>query len=283
MKKINLFLSFAFLLTVLISCDVIEEPYRETIVVDTTLKETDKRILLEDYTGFKCTNCPEAAELVHRMQDIYGERLIVVAVHAGYYAKPKANSIYTYDFRTDAGDEYDNFFEISAVGNPMGMINRVGYKGAHIFTPESWTSELFKLKEAQADLYIDLSASNKAGENKIKADCKIKYFNDLSINQKIVLLVVEDSIVDSQTNKGVDQEDYVHNHVLRANFNGPWGDIVSAEAVKKDDIINKSFEVEIVNDEKHPWRLNKIKVIAFVYNADTYEILQSRQVKLKLE
>ena len=67
------------------SCDVIEEPFTEEIVVG-GCAEKCKKILLEDYTGHKCGNCPRAAEKAEELKAIYDDQLVSIAVHAGFFA-----------------------------------------------------------------------------------------------------------------------------------------------------------------------------------------------------
>jgi thiol-disulfide isomerase/thioredoxin len=42
-----------------------------------------RRVLLEDFTGHTCNNCPAAAVIAEGLQTFYGEdQLILVGVHA---------------------------------------------------------------------------------------------------------------------------------------------------------------------------------------------------------
>jgi len=69
--------------TVLVpSCDIVEEPYLVPVGGnDTNTHDTNvRKVLLEDYTGQKCPNCPEAAEVAHSLLEIYGEQVVVIAV-----------------------------------------------------------------------------------------------------------------------------------------------------------------------------------------------------------
>ena len=283
MKKFNIFLSLTFLsLIILSSCDIIDEPYAEK--PNTTITDTAniRKMFLEDYTGFRCTNCPVGAEAVHQLLQDYPNNLVAVAVHSGYFAETVPNSIFTYNFVVPEGQQWDSFFQISDQGNPNGMVNRMGYKQSqHVFGPSAWATQLFGIKDLKADMNIDLTASYDQTNKKITANVKITYTKDGKANHKVVVLAVEDSIVDSQVDAGVDKLDYVHNHVLRAVFNGAWGTQLSTTAIAAGSKFEKSFEYIIPNDVKHPFRPEKMKIIAFVHDdSDTYEVLQVEQVNL---
>ena len=100
-----------------------------------------KKVLLEDYTGHTCVNCPKAAVTARTLKEQYGEALVVMAVHAGWFAKP-AGSPFGYDFRTAAGDSWDTYFGIGQVGNPNGMVNRKYTAGTPILSPSAWANSV---------------------------------------------------------------------------------------------------------------------------------------------
>jgi hypothetical protein len=267
------------------ACDVIDKPYMEKVdpnPVDTT-KEV-RKVFLEDYTGFTCTNCPKAAAAITEAHELYGDKVISIAVHAGFYAKPKvAPSIFTYDFRTEEGTILDKFFGISAVGNPNGMMNRIGYTDkSHIVEPSSWVAKAAELLKQEAKIKISLTPKYDAANKKIGVDAVVKYLSAGAANHKICAIVVEDSIVDAQISSGKEIPNYVHNHVLRASFNGAWGEALSAAAIPAGTTINKSFSMTIpTTDTKHPWNPNHLKIVVYVQDdGASYEVLQVEEVKL---
>jgi hypothetical protein len=57
-------------------CDVISPPYTEESPADTgTAGAFVQKVLLEDYTGFRCGNCPEAHERAQELQARYPGRV----------------------------------------------------------------------------------------------------------------------------------------------------------------------------------------------------------------
>jgi thiol-disulfide isomerase/thioredoxin len=68
------------------SCDVIEEPFliEQEVVSDSceafifpTQENYVKKVLLEDYTGHTCGNCPRAAEKADELKETYQNQLLV--------------------------------------------------------------------------------------------------------------------------------------------------------------------------------------------------------------
>ena len=118
MKKILLFA--LGITTLLSSCDVLEGPFDEKVTIDTTAGPK-RKILLEDFTGHTCGNCPCAAYEAIRLDTTYKGRIIVVASHVGFFAEPYTNGTkFRTDFRTPAGTEVNDYFQIDAQGLPQG-------------------------------------------------------------------------------------------------------------------------------------------------------------------
>src|SRR4051812_25265537 len=100
MKKKFRILCFVLAVAALFqACDYIIDanpPRKATCKPETVFK----KILVEDYTGHKCGNCPAAARELARLDSIYPGKVIPMAVHAGYYAgvTPGSNPPYPTDF-----------------------------------------------------------------------------------------------------------------------------------------------------------------------------------------
>ena len=72
------------------SCDVIDGPVNEDFVIDTSGGSSfDKAVLLIDFTGHKCGNCPTAGETAKMIESSFGDKVIVVASHVGTLAFPQ--------------------------------------------------------------------------------------------------------------------------------------------------------------------------------------------------
>ncbi len=271
MKKIYLLILLALLFW---ECDKINPPYLENpTVTDTSTYQ--QKILLEEYTGFRCGNCPEATEIAHSLKNKYPNNLILLSVHAGGYAKPTSD--HTYDFRTPIGDELDKFFGCSRAGNPNGMVNRIGFPNkSHILREGQWENAIQNLLSNKPKLDLKLSTSFNQSTQTIFTRVEIKFLEPSSPNYHLCLHLAEDSVVQYQRDDRKtppDVENYVHDNVLRDGITPTWGIQISDKPLQSGTIISKEFEYVIPAGKD--WRINKLKVIAFVHDKDnTFEILQ---------
>ena len=85
----NLFLA-ALALAAVASCDYIDEPFRNpngggsTEANGDTVLQTERAVLVEDFTGHQCKNCPKASKVLKQLDSLYGSaKVIGLAIHAG--------------------------------------------------------------------------------------------------------------------------------------------------------------------------------------------------------
>ena len=302
MKLLPVFISGFFLGSfVLTACDKIENPIDlvdegpDTTGIshqfnDTTWNDTIgnfKRIVLEDYTGHTCGNCPAASIAAENLHNQYGDTLLVAAIHAGGFAAPDAD--YPADYRTEAGTDYDNFFKVSTLGNPNGLINRRGYTAqdpAQSVVPyPSWGTKLSELTSDPSYMNspVKLKVRNIYNTEKRINSINVQGEVQLSLtgSYEMVAWVLESGIVSSQKDysKPAGQQkvtDYVHNHVLRKSYPGTWGDAVITGQATAGDKFEKTFSFEMDNE----WNVANSEILIVLYDVSNREIIQAAKVKI---
>lgn len=280
----TLLLTFAFFA----ACDKIDEPFVKQTggVVDTAacpvpefpeVTTAVKRVLLEDYTGHGCINCPSAAIIAHDLKETHGDKLVLLSVHAGGFAKPMPPDM-PYEFRTEAGTDWNRTFKF--ISYPNGLVNRIGFPNNHIISPTGWGSAI-STALATAPL-VDLQIINQyePEERKLCTHIKTRFITSTNKNLKLVVVLTESKIIQPQKNSNPEAGptpvivDYEHNHVLRGAINSTWGSSVSVAGTPNTESVIKSYK-HILKDEYKP---ENCTVVAFVYDVDTNEVLQAMEV-----
>jgi hypothetical protein len=251
-----------------------------------------RKILVEDYTGHECGNCPAAARVINNtLIPIYGEKVVAVAVHAGYFADIAA-APFDGDFSTPAGDAYDSptYFNISqGGGNPAGMINRIHFNSStlsHIKAHNSWVTYVDSLSRLPAIAGIKIICTYNTTTRVANLNLESKFLSDLTGNYKLVVLLTQDSIIAAQKDYTTPSPsivtNYMHRHVLRDAINGTWGtDIITTGNASAGQIVNKSYSYTIPTIIKNiPCDDNHCHIVAFIYNASTYEVIQAEESKV---
>ena len=281
MKNSSLFIFSIFVAFTFAACDEITGPYTEEVNVT----EGGRKILLEDFTGHECGNCPYGGLEAIKLDSIYKGRVIVVATHCSFFADTNKNGKFSYNFKTAVGDELDQFFNIETAGLPKGMVNRQAKDGDYsIFSNRllnytAWSSSIAMELNKTAAVNLSLSKNYDTLSRNLNLEVEIEYLEKGNINQQLVVYLVEDSIINWQKWYGhipEDVPDFAHRHVLRKSLNGTWGDRLSGSVESAGQIISKTFSTTISSKYKH----KKCYIVAFVQNNLTKEILQVEEIKL---
>lgn len=256
----NFVLHILLLYSILTGCSRIQEDERLIYVKPVAVNH---KILIEDFTGQRCVNCPNASDEILRLQELYGEdALIVVSIHSGPLGF-HTNSHFL-GLSTNTGDIYYTHWGVEYL--PIGMVNR-----SKLLSPSAWSAQI--RDELQQKASVDIHVATELEGHKLSIRTEVLGI-DGNTKGKLQLWVVEDSITAFQLMPdGTRCDDYIHRHVFRTAINGTWGEDIN---MKEGEQIIKEHNDVILADE---WDINHLSIVAFVY--DNNHVKQINQVKLK--
>ncbi len=271
-KNITKSIVFALSIGLLVSaCDKIDL----NDVNQTATVSSNKKVLIEDFTGHTCVNCPRAHEELHTLMEAYGDtNLFAVAIHAGSFANPTGTP-FEYDFLTEAGNAYYNEWQPQAF--PIGMVNRKKVDNVFLQDVGAWGTLAAKAFKETAPLNIKVEVDGISNQNTISGKVHLSFIEELKENVKLQIIVTEDSIIKPQLTPEGPKEDYVHMHVLRGAVNGNWGEDLPNDSYAANETATISFNNYTLGDD---WTPKNLMVLAYLYNADTKEILQVNGAKV---
>ena len=228
------------------ACSHIDESERLIYVKPEPAKRV---VLLEDFTGQRCVNCPKGTEVIEQLQQTYGDSVFVaVGIHGGPLGF--AGNAGVMGLATPMGDEYYNHWHLEY--QPVGLVNR---HGAVNYT--DWPKVVKEELAKPAPLTIEVKATLGNGNLQIEL---YEYGTDGVTTGKLQVWIVEDQITAMQLMPdGKANASYLHNHVLRAVVNGLWGDAFTIdEGEWKTQVMSQAVE--------EGWKPEHLSVVAFVYN-----------------
>ena len=212
-------------LLLLVGCDAVERPdrWRE----DPAPIVPRRNVLLVDFTGQRCSNCPAAADLLRSLTaGPAGARIIAVSVHGGALALSTDASP-----RGLAGPDARRLTDEAHVSSwPQGTVDRP--VGGTLLRPSAWNAALAERLALAAD-------ADAAAQQSLVADAHValatrtlsytlrpRHLTDAAgradAETYLHLWLVEDSITAPQTlADGTERADYLHRHVLRLDLTGP--------------------------------------------------------------
>src|SRR5688572_21847715 len=69
--------------------DLTEDTTADTTYVVTQIETPqDKNVVLEEFTGARCVNCPQGHVLLDNLENQHGERFIAISNHSEFLAEP---------------------------------------------------------------------------------------------------------------------------------------------------------------------------------------------------
>lgn len=255
MKIKNLFLGVATAAMAMAaaSCSNIDEGDRLIYVKPA---EVGRAILIEDFTGQRCVNCPTGTEIINGIVDTYGEdNVIAVGVHSGPLGF--AGNSKTVGLMTDTGNEYYTHWDKeNKMGQPWVIFNRKTSPDSHY---NNWAAMVSTIISEKANLSVKIANAYDVATRTLTTKVGADGVNG-TVNGKLQVWIVEDGVKALQMMPdGKSNKEYIHNHVFRAAVNGTWGEDVT---VKEGETTTKQYSYKL----PEAWNADNIAVVAFVYN-----------------
>lgn len=273
-SRLSCLLSLLCITAILSACDVIEGPK----VDPNGFTGSTNKVLIEDFTGHMCGNCPRAHEKATELKGTYGDNLIVVAVHCTNFSRVVPSIGYATDFNTDMGAELALHYDAQNEGLPIGLINRRNWNGSPITRYASWGTQVAAVLAEQPKIKLEVTPAYDPSDRSLTVSTHLEYFTTGDANHHVVAIITEDSIIAKQEDYSFGpDEDYVHNHVLRGSItDGTWGVPVKGNTI----ILGEKFDKTLTTTLDEDWVAEHCHVVVYVMDNSTKEILQVEEAKI---
>ncbi|MEZ4906077.1 MAG: Omp28-related outer membrane protein [Saprospiraceae bacterium] len=230
------------------------------------LTDSKRNVLVEDLTGVRCKNCPDGAQTIKAMQALYPDRVISIAIHAGFLSEPYTES--KYDLRCEDGEKIESSWDYAS--KPAAAIDRVSFEPPDIPIAgySSWQSyveeELSKENIVNLEASVDFDTLTRTGSVLIYALPLI----DMEGQFKFYAALVENNIIDVQLlSDGTKDEEYEFESVLRDMITSYDGSDISGN-LTENEVVNKSYSFSIPESDG-TWIPKNMKIVVFM--TGTYE------------
>jgi len=256
MNKLIFFLGSLLLLSITWGC--------EELPPEIVPCQTDRVVLVEEFTGIDCVNCPTGAQKLKQISSQNPGKVIVIGIHAGFFATDHNG----FDLRCSDGEELEQFLG-PVQGYPAATINRKIFDGENQLPlgQSQWAglinSEICKRPIAS----IDLSTTYNANDSLLSITADVTpsdFFNDvLEHDLAMTIMITEGDIIGYQLTPSGSDNAYVHEHVLRDVMSDDYkGDVI----IPKGNVL--SAQQVAINDYKIPadWNPDNCYIIAFIHN-----------------
>lgn len=262
----------------------------DQLVIDSTYMNTStpspsaKNVLIEDFTGVRCPNCPEATQIAADIASENSGRVAVIGIHPnnlGLLVRPYNES--KYDFRTVEGT---NVFTLLGSSQllPIGAIDRKKFTGESeiLIGKDKWRAY------AQAQLAttsianisftkVEYNPSNRD----LMVELEIVYTQAAgSDDNYLSMAITEDKLIDLQLKQGFGVDStYEHNHVFR-KFVQPANGLFLTGPIEK----GRTFRIKYKTVWPQEWNPENCHLVAFIHKRTSpdYEVVQVKEEKVKI-
>ena len=268
MKRLSLIFATAALVLFTMGCDKIDinnthKPYEPT--------GGNKTVLIKDFTGARCVNCPAAAEAAHQLQQLLGEdRIFILSVHAGFLAQPMGNFP---DFLTEEGTIWYNNHD----SNPLFAVDHVALTDGNTLNVEQIDVPVAEaLVEPQL---FDITINNTYDEASRRLSVENYFYptGDGDGKYYATVCLVEDSIVGWQTIPGGVDKEYVFRNVFRGTLNGADGQLVTNGPFYVQESFTTTCSIEIDST----YNAEQCYVLTYIYDYESGKIMHTAMEKIK--
>jgi hypothetical protein len=250
--------------------------------------KSERVVLVELFTGAECPPCVAADKAFDALGKAFKPSEVILLQYHLHIPRPdpltNPDTISRSRFYKDAG---------AAEGTPTLLIN--GKLGPDAGGPEERGPDAFdacadaleSLLEQPAGAKIKLTA--KQADNKIDIDAEVSEAAKTGEDVHLRIVLVEEEVSYTGGNKLP-----VHHHVVRSFAGSTTGTVVKGKTTKTKQTIDLDEVRTELNDhldaygkknpfpnKERPMELKKLKVVAFVQDDDSGEILQAAQVDVK--
>ncbi len=270
----QLIFSFITISLLITSCDEapIEIPSIEGV-------NTEKTVLIEEFTGVQCPNCPKGTTAVETILSTFGYNVYAIGVHGILQAEPIPDKS-KYDFRNKYAIDIESSF--SYLGKPAALINRIKFEEEDfdaVDNVDKWFSYVEgELLNTPLEVRIELDDEIVVNsDNSFDLNVDLTPVIDLDGEHRISIFVTESGIVDPQENQGEIIHGYTHNHVLRDMMTASLGDVV--DDLEKDITTTRKYTYTIPDD----FVKENLEIVVSIHRNSTNDksIIQTKGIKLK--
>ena len=257
-------------------------------VTDTTYIESPvatpeaKNVLIEEFTGVQCPNCPQGHMVEAGIEAAYTPgRIAGIALHPnnplGYpYSYSLQNLINTpstniYVYLGNLGSE------------PCAGIDR------QLFSSQSsieldrsyWAGFVAQEIALTPQVNIELSSLYNTSNRQVTVIAKVHYTQNVSQPNNITIALTEDRVITAQLNGPITIDTfYVHNNVLRTILTGTEGDNIAYNA-NVTLVTGRVVQLVYQGNINTKWNPLHMSVVAFVHEHSTSQVVyQAKKIKL---
>lgn len=264
----------------------------------------NRTAVLEEYTGVRCTFCPDGHRRAQSFADANPGKVILINIHTGNYASPTPGWP---DFTTSYGSALATKSGMgqSGTGYPGGSVSRntfasdaavASYKmaaGAQytLLNRGGWwnttnstspAGDIILAKTAPVNVGMKVKSYNET-TREVKLMVELYFTETVPNGAKLNVALLESGVKGSQVDAGVTNNNYMHKHMLRDFLTGQWGESISVSECVKGSRVKKEYTYVIAAKDKNNVDINvaNCNFAAYISSDTNNDIFNGKEISVK--
>ena len=219
-----------------------------------------KRVVIEEFSGQNCPNCPIGYSVVKKLLQEHPDHLISVNIQAGGLSRP--------ELRISQGQQLWDYFKIPY--QPRAIIDRKNNK--QVYEYANWAKEV--KSQIQQKAIVAINANISLNNRSLTANLSFEFTQNTTQRLKVIGYITQNNIIAYQANAS---SQYSHQHVLRSiATNSHLGDPLPQTSFVQGKTYTHTISTTIPNSVK----LNDAQLVIILADASTDQALNAFEVKL---
>lgn len=258
----------------------------DTAYIDSFSRTPQARnVFLEDITGVKCPNCPQAHKQAEDIYDANPGRIVIAALHAfsnPIFTDPSVPPGYGYpEFRDSTAD----YIVTQLLGNPsalpQGAVNRKFFPAeANRYIPYGkWSGYVNSELLIPTPMNLLITNSYNATTREVTSVVKMECTQDVTDTVYLSVGITENKIPGTQKSGSDTVQNYLHTHIFRKMLTPKAGLRLNSTTIS----LNSKQVIVRVYKYSLPagWNVNNCNVIGILHKSSSrIDVMQCAEKKI---
>ena len=252
----------------------------QNVVSDTTYIETPetpetKNVMVEEFTGVRCPNCPQGHQIIASIKSANPDRVVSVSFHPVnslgiHYSFSKdtfenQNAQSLYDFMQPLGFE------------PVAAVDRIPSTSSVLWDKNVWSSKVTAQLAQTTPVNIKLDKSYNTTTRELTITTELHYTSTVTPKNKLTVVLSESDIESAQLNGSVIDTFYVHKDVERTFVTAIQGDLIDAP-LDAGRVVVKVYKTTLAAK----WKPENMHIVAYVHEYESGKLVyQAKEINVQ--
>ncbi|MFN8308558.1 MAG: Omp28-related outer membrane protein [Chitinophagales bacterium] len=240
-----------------------------------------KKVMIEEFTGVNCVNCPQGAQILRNIEQAHPGNIVEVGMHSNFLSEPFSYS--KQDFRTADAEQLSQYL-VDPGFKPAAAIDRVAFDAGNPsvqYDRNSWPGYVDQQLALTSPLSLSISNNYNATTRELTSTVEVHFTQAVSGKTKLTVVLAEDSINSAQLDAGnVVDTVYFHRNVARKFLTAYTGNALSEDA-EPGRFYRRIFKT-ILPIAPVEWKAEHIHIMAYIHRYEgSKEVLQAAESDLQ--